>query len=233
MKLELCASTIGAIQIAKELNFDRVEVCQNLEQGGMTPSPGFIDYALAYGMETHVLIRPRPGGFFYNGNEIEIMLRDILECRSIGANGIVIGALNEDGTINESAVAMMVDKAEGMDVTFHRAFDDTYLYEKSLDTLISLGVKRVLSTGMGSNAAMGKENLRKMKEYAAGRIEIMAGGGINANNIVELVKFAQPDALHFSGTKRMVLDPESNFSETILYADHKKISGLVDLARSC
>ena len=101
MKLELCASTIGAIQIAKELNFDRVEVCQNLEQGGMTPSPGFIDYALAYGMETHVLIRPRPGGFLYNNNEIEIMLRDILECRSMGANGIVIGALNEDGTINE------------------------------------------------------------------------------------------------------------------------------------
>ena len=87
MKRELCAASVEAIQLAKELNFDRIELCQNLEQGGMTPSPGFIEYALAFGLETHVLIRPRSGGFYYSPEEFEIMLRDILECKKLGNRG--------------------------------------------------------------------------------------------------------------------------------------------------
>ena len=86
MKIELCAASQEAIQIASDLKIDRIELCQNLEQGGMTPSPGLIDYALAFGVETHVLIRPRPGGFRYNQDEQEIILRDILECKNLGAH---------------------------------------------------------------------------------------------------------------------------------------------------
>ena len=92
MKFELCAASIDAIKIAKELNFDRIELCQTLEQGGITPSYGMIEYAIAYGIETHVLIRPRPGGFFYSEEEVEVMLREILNCKEMGAKGIVIGA---------------------------------------------------------------------------------------------------------------------------------------------
>lgn len=231
MKLELCAASLEAIKIAKEFDFDRIELCQNLEQGGMTPSPGLIEYAVAYGLDTHVLIRPRPGGFRYNWDEVEIMLRDIRELKAMGASGIVVGALNEFGMIDEKAIGLFVEKADGMDVTFHRAFDDTYNYEKSIDTLINLGVTRVLSAGLGSSVDLGMENLKGMVEYADGRIKIMAGGGINNNNILKVIKEAHPDAIHFSGTKKHLLDEQSMFSETILKVDHKKVENLVETIR--
>lgn len=232
MKIELCAATIEAIQLAKELNVDRIELCQNLEQGGMTPSPGLIDYAIAFGIETHVLIRPRPGGFQYNRDEIEIMIRDITECQELGASGIVIGVLNEFGMIDEEVISKMVEKAGDMEVTFHRAFDDTYNFEKSIDTLIELGVKRILSSGLGSNVELGMENLKAMVEYASHRIEIMAGGGINANNLERLIREVQPDAVHFSGTRKAVLDENSFFSETILQVQRDKVEKLIEIAQS-
>ncbi|MDX2360917.1 MAG: copper homeostasis protein CutC [Crocinitomicaceae bacterium] len=228
MKRELCAASIEAIQIAKELEFDRIELCQNLEQGGITPSPGFIDYAIAYGIETHVLIRPRSGGFQYNWDEVEIMLRDILECKILGAQGVVIGALDEYGLIDEKAIGLMVEKAGDMDVTFHRAFDDTHNFEKSIDTLVDLGVKRILSSGLGSNVDKGMENLKQMMKYAEGRIEIMPGGGVNLNNIKKIVDEVSPDGIHFSGTKKHLLDEESMFSETILKTDPGKVKKLLE-----
>jgi copper homeostasis protein len=228
MKLELCAASIEAIQLAKNLNFDRIELCQTLEQGGITPSPGMIDYAIAYGIETHVLIRPRPGGFRYSWDEIEIILRDILECRTLGAKGVVIGALNEFGVIDEKAIGLMVEKAGDMEVTFHRAFDDTYNYEKSIDTLVNLGIKRILSSGLGSSAELGIENLKAMMTYADGRIEIMPGGGINQNNIKRIVTDVRPNAIHFSGTKKHLLDEESMFSETILKVSEEKVKRLLE-----
>lgn len=216
MKLELCAASLEAIQFARKYPFDRIELCQNLEQGGMTPSPGFIEYAIACGVETHVLVRPRPGGFQYNQDEIEIMLRDIRECKVIGAHGIVVGALDERGLIHEEAIQKMVDQADGMQVTFHRAFDDTYNFEKSLDTLISLGVTRVLSSGLSSNVDLGMPILKEMVRYADKRIEIMSGGGVNAANIHKIAQEVVPDAVHFSATQKHVLDEDSRFSETIL-----------------
>lgn len=231
MKVELCAASIEAIQLAKELSFDRIELCQNLEQGGMTPSPGLIDYALAYGIETHVLIRPRPGGFRYNQDEIEIMLRDILESKNQGAHGVVIGVLNEFGTIDEKSIEMMVEKAGEMDVTFHRAFDDTFEFEKSIDLLVNLGVKRILTSGLGSNVELGMENLKSMVKYANGRIEIMPGGGVNQNNIKKIVTEVQPSAVHFSATKKHILDEESRFSETILKVSRDKAVNLLEVIR--
>ncbi len=231
MEIELCAASLEAIQLAKQFEFNRIELCQNLEQGGLTPSPGLINYALAYGIETHVLIRPRPGGFQYNWDEVEIMLRDILVCKSMEAKGVVVGVLNEFGTIDEKAIGLMVEKAGDMDVTFHRAFDDTYNFEKSIDTLVNLGVKRVLSSGLGSNVQLGMENLKAMVEYANGRIEIMAGGGVNANNIERLVQEVRPNAIHFSGTKKYLLDEDSMFSETVLKVNKEKVEGLINLIR--
>lgn len=228
MEIELCAASIEAIQIAKKFNFDRIELCQNLEQGGMTPSPGLIEYALAYGVETHVLIRPRPGGFGYNWDEIEIILRDIRECKAIGAHGVVIGALNERGLIDEKVVGLMVEQAAGLEVTFHRAFDDTFDFDKSLDKLIDLGVNRVLSSGLSRNIDLGLPILKKMIEYANGRIEIMAGGGINTSNIKKIREDTHPDAIHFSGTKIHLLDEESMFSEKILKVNEEKVQRILN-----
>jgi copper homeostasis protein len=230
MKFELCAASLEAISIAKEFNFDRIELCQNLEQGGTTPSYGIIEYAIAYGIDTHVLIRPRSGGFYYSEDEVEIMLRDILNCRDMGAKGVVIGALNEAGEIDRRVLQEMMDKAKGLEVTFHRAFDDSYDWKRSLDLLIECGVDRVLSSGLARNIEIGLPILQEMKKYAEGRLQIMAGGGVNAANISRLVKELTPDAIHFSGTSKVEADEESLFSETILKVDKAKVQRILEAA---
>jgi copper homeostasis protein len=227
MKLELCAASLAAIRLAKRLNFDRIELCQNLEQGGITPSYGMIEYAIAYGIETHVLIRPRPGGFFYSEDEQEIMLREIINCKAMGASGIVIGALTEKGAIDEDFLKKVMLKSAGMEVTFHRAFDDSYDWKKSLNILIQNNVNRVLTSGLARNVELGLPVLKEMKKYSAENIQIMIGGGVSAANAARLVKEINPDALHFSGTIKMQLDEESLFSETILKVDEARVNRIL------
>jgi len=228
MKIELCAASVEAVQIAKKFDFDRIELCQNLEQGGMTPSPGFIEYALAMGLETHVLIRPRSGGFCYTRDEIEIALRDIVECKNIGAHGVVVGVLNEFGYIDEYVLELMMEKSNGMEVTFHRAFDDCVDWEKGLDVLMRNKVNRVLTSGMAKSAEIGIPILKRMKTVANNSIEIMAGGGINAINVGHIISEVHPDAVHFSGTVKAILDQESLFSESILQIDEKRVGRILD-----
>lgn len=232
MKVELCAASLEAIRVAKELNFDRIELCQALEQGGLTPSPGMIEYALAYGLETHVLIRPRPGGFIYDSNEIEVILRDIRECKAMGCHGVVVGILDPSSEINEEAMVKVMEQAKGMTVTFHRAFDDTASFERSLDSLIRLGVKRVLSSGLCSNVDTGAPILKSMKDYARDRVEIMVGGGVNLSNISGLIQSIYPDAIHFSATVKHLLDEDSYFSESILKVDEMRAKKLIETARA-
>ena len=232
MKVELCAASLEAIHLSKELGFDRIELCQTLEQGGLTPSPGMIEYALAYGLDVHVLIRPRPGGFNYSWDEIEIVLRDIHECKTIGAHGVVVGVLDEKGLIDEKALNLMVEHANGMELTFHRAFDDTYEYDKSLDVLLNNGVTRVLSSGLASNVELGLPILKSMKEYVGEKMQIMPGGGVNSSNVKKIMTEVKPDAIHFSGTSKHLLDEESMFSETILKVDEGKVRRLLEEIRS-
>ena len=231
MKLELCAASIEAIELAKELKFDRIELCQNLEQGGMTPSIGFVEYALAMGIETHVLIRPRSGGFRYSEQEIEIILRDVRECKAIGAHGVVVGVLDESDQICKRSLDSIMSISGNLDVIFHRAFDDTYEYDKSLDILINAGVKRVLTAGLARNIEIGMPVLKSMNDYANGRIEIMPGGGVNLNNILKLKNEVKPSAIHFSGTNKTVVDEGSMFSETILKPNRDKIIRLLGAVR--
>lgn len=231
MKIELCAASVEAIKLAKKLEIDRIELCQVLEYGGITPSPGLIEYAIAYGLDTHVLVRPRPGGFIYTQEEKEIILRDVVECKELGANGVVIGALNQFGDIDLEFVELIIKKAEGMDVTFHRAFDDTYDYERSLNFLLKTGVKRILSSGMGRNVELGYDILVEMKKYVGDQIEIMPGGGVNVNNIPKLMQGVHPDALHFSGTVKRSIDEGSKFNEELLVPDEAKIMRMVEEIR--
>ena len=228
MKIELCAASIDAIKLAKVNDVDRIELCQVLELGGLTPSPGIIEYAIAYGLETHVLIRPRPGGFIYTEEEKEIMLRNVIECKQLGAHGVVLGALNEFGDIDVGFLGLIRNKlGEDLQITFHRAFDDTFDYERSLNFLINTNVDRVLSSGMGRNVDLGMEVLKQMKEFAADRIEIMPGGGVNINNIPKLINEVTPDAIHFSGTVKKSIDQDSKFSEDLLLPDEGKIKRMI------
>jgi copper homeostasis protein len=227
MKIELCAASFESIQLAQELPIDRIELCQNLEQGGLTPSIGMIDYAIGKQIETHVLIRPRAGGFCYSEEELKIMLLDISYCKRIGVNGIVIGLLTETNEINRLQLEQISEAAQDIDITFHRAFDDTIEWKRSMDLLINMGVKRILTSGVSTNVDSGFIVLREMVKYAKGRIEIMAGGGINANNVGKIETEIKPDAIHFSGTSKILLDEESLFSETILKVDRKKVSRII------
>jgi copper homeostasis protein len=227
MKFELCAASLEAIRLAKELNFDRIELCQNLDQGGITPSYGMIEYAIAYGIDTHVLIRPRPGGFNYSEDEVEVMLRDILNCKEMGAKGIVIGVLTESGEIDREILMEFMGKAKGMEVTFHRAFDDCFDWKKSMEILIECKVNRILSSGLARNVEIGMPILQEMMEYSSRRIEIMTGGGVNAANINRLHKELAPDAIHFSGTVKFQQDEDSLFSESVLRVDKARVQRIL------
>jgi copper homeostasis protein len=203
-----------------------------LEQGGLTPSAGFIDYALSTGLETHVLIRPRAGGFCYNEEEFLIMLREIEYCKKIGAHGVVVGVLSEKNEINSEQMERISDISGNLQVTFHRAFDDTIEWKRSMEMLINFGVKRILTSGVSSNVDSGFIVLKEMVKFAKGRIEIMAGGGVNAANIQKIAKEISPDAIHFSGTTKTLLDEESLFSETILQVDRKKVTRITEMIRA-
>ena len=228
MKLELCAASIEAIQLAKKYQFDRIELCQNLEQGGITPFYGMIEYAIAYGVETHVLIRPRPGGFQYSLEEAELIIREVVNCREMGAKGIVFGALNDMGEIDSELLSKVIDKANGIEVTFHRAFDDTLDWKKAMEVLIAQGVRRILTSGLARNVELGLPILKEMIEFSNQRIEIMPGGGINAGNVKRIIEQIQPDAVHFSATTKVQLDEDSLFSESVLQVEEARVQRILN-----
>ena len=231
MKIELCVASQEAVKFAKELEIDRIELCQNLEQGGLTPSAGLIQYAKDLGVETHVLIRPRAGGFQYSEEEIQVILNDIKFCEKSGVEGVVVGVLKPNFEIDAEIIKRIHDVKGKMELTFHRAFDDTIDWKRSMETLISNGVNRILTSGFASNVEIGHPNLKEMVNYANGRIQIMPGGGVNAGNALRIINEVLPDAIHFSGTIKVLMDEDSAFSETLLKADLNRISKLVKLIR--
>jgi copper homeostasis protein len=230
MKFELCAASLEAISISEKLGFDRIELCQNLEQGGLTPSYGMIEYAIACGIETHVLIRPRPGGFVYTTTEVEVIIREIINCRELGAKGVVVGLMSEKGGVDVDVIKEIMKKAYPMTVTFHRAFDDCVHWEKSLNVLVDLGVHRILSSGLARNVEQGLPILKKMIAAAGKSIEIMPGGGINASNVKKISDVLQPDSIHFSATKKIIQDEKSLFSESMLMVDEGKAKRILEAA---
>ena len=232
VKIELCAASIEAIEIARKLNIDRIELCQDLEQGGLTPSAGLIQYAISKGIETHVLIRPRAGGFHYSEMELEVILNDILIAKKLGAKGIVVGVLQANFELDIPALQKIKAVSEGLELTFHRAFDESIDWKKSIDALVELGFNRILTSGFASNVEIGMGILKQMTTYAKDRIEIMPGGGVSAANINKLISYIQPSGVHFSGTTKQILDKDSHFSETILRVDEKRVKRILESLKS-
>jgi copper homeostasis protein len=227
LQLELCAASVEALILAKTHGFDRIELCQNLEQGGLTPSAGLIGQALNLGLETHVLIRPRAGGFHYEPAEIEVIKREIEFCKNLGVQGVVVGLLQSNFELDKSLLQDLMQLAPELDWTFHRAFDESSDWKRSLDVLIELGFKRVLTSGFASNVEMGLPILEQMCQHANGRIEIMAGGGVNAGNIAKLAQIPTIAAVHFSATQKELLDEDSAFSETILKVSENRLKRIL------
>lgn len=186
--LEICCGDIESVIAAAKGGADRVELCSALSEGGLTPSIGLIKAAVNIpGIRVHVLIRPRNGDFLYNDTERDIMISDIEAARKAGAHGVVIGALTPDGDIDIDTCSSLINAADGMDVTFHRAFDVCRNPEEALETIIKLGCTRILTSGQMPSAIEGTAILRRLNELASGRIILLAGAGVSSGNAKDII----------------------------------------------
>jgi len=203
--IEVCATNIQSAIAAQRAGAQRIELCCAIDGGGLTPSPGLLREARKQlSIAINVLIRPREGNFCYDEQELSIMLDDIRFCREAGADGVVIGALDAGGRLDVPAMQAMLDAAEGMDVTCHRAIDYAADPLETLETLIALGVRRILSSGQAANAFEGRFLLKKLVEKAAGRIIVMPGAGISIQNIREIMAFTGAQEFHLTGRINVV-----------------------------
>jgi len=225
---ELCASSVESLLMASKYRVTRIELCQDLDQGGLTPSPGLFEISKELGIETHVLIRPRAGGFCYSKDEKKVMLRDVAYFSRNGASGITIGGLKENFEIDMLFLKEIRTLTGNLHLTFHRAVDESIDWARSLDQLIELKFNRVLTSGFSSNVDLGLPILRQMVAHVQDRIEIMPGGGVNSNNIKRLIQETRARSIHFSGTSKVLLDEDSSFSETILRVDEKKVKRIME-----
>ncbi|NBR14123.1 MAG: hypothetical protein EBU01_06005 [Crocinitomicaceae bacterium] len=157
-----------------------------------------------------------------------MILNDVSFAKKIGTKGVVVGVLQSNFELDVDALKRIRDVAENMEVTFHRAFDETIDWKKSMNQLIELGFNRILTSGFASNVEIGFNNLKQMVKFAEDRIEIMPGGGVNAANISKILQEINPNSIHFSGTIKTILDEDSAFSETILKVDEKRVKRLVE-----
>ena len=178
----------------------RVELCSLLSCGGITPSAGMIRQARAacgqYGLQLHVLIRPREGDFVYSESELQTMLEDIRFCAEAGVDGVVMGALTKDGNLDIDACRRLVEAAGPMHKTFHRAFDVCANPSKTLEQIISLGFDRLLTSGQQADALSGASLIASLVKQSNGRITIMPGAGINPANIAEIQRLTGAVEFH-------------------------------------
>ncbi|NBI43851.1 copper homeostasis protein CutC [[Haemophilus] felis] len=199
MKIEICVDNIESALLAQYAGADRLELCGCLALGGGTPPYSLIKVAVNLcDIPCYVMIRPRAGDFLFSDLEVEMMEQDIYMAKQLGAQGVVIGALTPQATIDVTCCQRLVKAAMGMGITFHRAFDlcaDPYI---ALEQLIELGCERVLSSGQQRSAFEGKETLHKLVQQAQGRINIMAGAGINLHHAKALAELTKVDELHLS-----------------------------------
>lgn len=204
-QLEICCGDIESVMAAVSVGADRIELCSALEAGGITPSYGLIKKAISLRKATrvHVLIRPREGDFVYSPEEVDIMVADIAAARECGAQGVVIGALLPDGSIDMQACRRMMEAAEGMSVNFHRAFDMCAHWRKSLEDIIALGCDRILTSGQANSAVEGIAVLKELRQLAGKRIIITGASGVNPQNAMTLLERAGLDELHASAREKI------------------------------
>lgn len=197
--LEICIDSVASARAAAAGGADRVELCANLPEGGTTPSAGMIRAVRAvFSGGMMVIIRPRGYDFLYSQDEIEVMLHDIRVARDSGADGVVIGCLTEDGRVDRDTCGRLVAAAGKLDITFHRAFDMTRDLNEALEDIVSLGIRRVLTSGGQPDVPGGILLLAELVKQAAGRISIMPGGGVTEDNISEIMHATGVHEIHLS-----------------------------------
>lgn len=201
-KLETIAFNIQSCVVAQNLGVHRIELCDNPNEGGTTPSFGFMKAARQkLQIEMFPIIRPRGGDFLYSTDEFDIIEQDIRTCKKIGCDGVVIGLLNADATVDKKRCSRLVKLAYPMRVTFHRAFDRVVNMEQSLEDIIDIGCARILTSGLFPTATDGLKNIQKLIAQANGRIIIMPGSGVRANNIIDIAEKTGAKEFHSSARK--------------------------------
>lgn len=196
---EICVDSVESALAAQAGGAQRVELCDNLMEGGTTPSYGAIEIARKLlDIRLHVIIRPRGGDFLYSVTEFEIMKRDIEASKRNGVDGVVIGILDADGNIDTARTRILADLARPMSVTFHRAFDVCLDPFKAVDELAEIGIDRILTSGQEATAVEGMELLAKIVRHAGDRISIMACGNLNERNIAKVIEATGVSEVHFT-----------------------------------
>ena len=202
MEIEVCVDNHESLLTACKAGADRIELCSSLELGGLTPSIGFAIAAVVdSAVPVYAMIRPRAGDFVYSDEEINIMINDIYLFKSIGVDGVVFGVLNEDSTVNTKALLKLVTAANGIGVTFHRAFDLVDNPFDSIFLLIEYGCDRVLTSGLNATAIEGVELISELNKIAGAKIKIMAGAGVSHVNALDIVNITGVSEIHLSGKR--------------------------------
>ncbi len=197
--LEVCANSFSSAVAAQNGGAIRVELCENMAEGGTTPSFGQIKLCVErLILEIWPIIRPRGGDFLYNDDEFDLMKEDIKICKALGCSGVVTGMLTSDGKIDKERCRDLIEVAYPMPVAFHRAFDMSRNLEEALEDLIELGIVRVLTSGGVESAFNGIKVIEKLINQADERIEVMPGAGINHQNILEIKEKTGAQTFHSS-----------------------------------
>ena len=214
--VEICVSNIQSAIAAQQGGAQRIELCDNLYEGGTTPSYATIKKARELlDLKINVMIRPRGGDFLYSNTEFEIMKEDIHFCKELCVDGVVFGILLTDGNIDSKRTRILSDCARPLNITFHRAFDMTPDPYVALEKLIDCGIDRLLTAGQKNKAPEGKELIRSLVEKARGRIVVMPGSGLNENNIQEIMDFTGTNEFHL--TARKLVDSKMKFRKTDIF----------------
>jgi len=198
VRLEVCVDSAASLVAAVSGGAHRIELCSALALAGLSPSPGLMARAAECGTSVYAMIRPRPGDFEYGAEDLDLMRRDIDAVRRAGLDGLVLGVSRRNGEVDDRALRRLLDHADGLPCTLHRAFDVAPDLDVALETAIDLGFERILTSGGASSAWAGRDRIADLVARAAGRLSIMAGAGVTADNVVELVRSTGVREVHAS-----------------------------------
>jgi len=207
--LEVCVDETSGLDACLSTNVARVELCSALSVGGLTPSAGFINLAAKSPIDVHVLIRPRAGNFYFNEHEVALMCSDVEFAVDAGVNGVVIGAANEDGTLNVDALQQLSKTAGSTHVTLNRIIDTVANPFDAMEQVIDLGFSTILSSGSSPSAQEGVRMLAELNNQANDRIQIMAGAGLTPSAIAPIHKKTGITAFHSSCSQPQTTQMES------------------------
>jgi len=202
--LEVCCDSVQSAINAEKGGAARIELCDNLFEGGTTPSYGTIALARQQiDIDMNVIIRPRGGDFCYSDLEFQVMKQDIETAKQLGANGMVSGILTPDGKIDQKRTAELVERVRPLSFTFHRAFDMVEDPYKSIEIIIDLGIERLLTSGLASSVLEGIDLITDLQRRYGDQIKIMPGGGIREHNIQKIVEVTNVSECHVSGSQKI------------------------------